>query len=768
MNAPPAPRTPLPRAARWAAALAATLLLALLALTPSPAQAHAILIRSDPPVNARLQDPPPVVSAFFSEALDTRLSSLKVVNGEGKRVDSGQTSFGPDAAQMSTTIPEPLPPGFYAVLWQTLSSVDGHLLKGSYPFTILNPDGSEPSGPRPSAGGAAGYSGGAPTAGAVTVKWAGLLAEAALIGALAFLLFVSGPLPPDAGDAVRRYCLRTAWTGAAALAATGAAELAIQARRLGGLGFTDEALRTVWGERWLERQAVLLAIAGLLWAQDWLHRKGRADASKTLCGLALLGGLEYLLLVAMTSHASSVPGSFWAVGADFIHLAAATLWVGILFQLVLLLAWALRHTSPARRPAVLARPIRRFSAVAATAVALLIATGLASSLTEVPDARALVNTAYGRALSVKLLIMTILLAAAGLNAFFLAPRARRKSGGTSDRWFPAAVRAEVALALAVLAAAAVLVQYPTARQERDAAGNAQASTQAVVGYDQIQDTGSAMVNLTISPKAVGTNSFRVFLFPPSGGQLGEVQRVRLRFKPPDPSLGPSETIAEPAGLNAYKAVGPFFTTAGAWEVAVDLRRREVEDVTAVFRVAVPGAQAQSGGQFSLPLLAGSWTTVGAIAVLLAAVLMAIWAAQWPGLAPRLARGLRAGSGFVFVVGLAILAESLFPAGQSGANPVEATGSSIAIGRSLYVNNCARCHGAEGHGDGPDAKSLGVPPADFRQHIPYHTDLFFFEVISNGLGNFMPPFADQITEEERWHLINFLKAEYGIDTSLPPP
>jgi len=758
----------LPGAAIWAAAAVLLGLLALLAVTPAPAEAHAILIRSDPPVNARLQDPPPVVSAFFSETLDTRLSSLKVVNGEGKRVDSGETSFGPDAAQMSTTIPEPLPPGFYAVLWQTLSSVDGHLLKGSYPFTVLNPDGSEPAGPRPSAGGGAGYSGGAPTADAVAVKWAGLLAAALTVGALAFLTLVAGPLKAEAGAVVRRHCLRSAWVGTAGLAVTGAAELIIQARRLGGLGFLDEALDTVWGERWIERQALLLAIAGLLWAHGWAKSRRGAEASTVLPGIALIGGFQYLLLVAMTSHASSVPGSFWAVGADFVHLAAAALWVGMLFQLALFLTWVVRRTPPDQRPALLAQPLRRFSALAATSVALLLATGLASSLTEVPDFEALADTAYGRSLAVKLGAVALLMAVGGLNAVLLAPRARRQSDESSDRRFVMAVRTEIVLAVAVLAVAAVFVQYPTARQQRDAAANVQASTQAVVGYDQIQDTGSAMVNLTISPKAVGTNSFRVFLFPPSGGQLGEVQRVRLRFKPPDPTLGPSEVIAEPAGLNAYKAVGPFFTTPGAWEVAVDLRRREVEDVTAVFRVAVPGAQAEGGGQFSLPLLAGSWTTVAAIGVLLVAVLMIIWAAQWPALPRRLGRALRIGSGFISVIGLAILVESLFPAGQSGVNPVQATGSSIAVGRSLYVNNCARCHGAEGRGDGPDAKSLGVPPADFRQHIPYHTDLFFFQVISNGLGNFMPPFADQITEEERWHLINFLKAEYGVDTSLPPP
>src|SRR5712692_1775474 len=99
-------------------------------LAPREAEAHAVLVRSDPPVNARLQDAPTMITTFFSESLDTRLSSIHVIDGAGKRVDSGEASFGPDPAQMSIGVSQ-LQAGFYSVLWETLSSADGHLLKGS-------------------------------------------------------------------------------------------------------------------------------------------------------------------------------------------------------------------------------------------------------------------------------------------------------------------------------------------------------------------------------------------------------------------------------------------------------------------------------------------------------------------------------------------------------------------------------------------------------------------------------------------------------------
>jgi mono/diheme cytochrome c family protein len=121
-----------------------------------------------------------------------------------------------------------------------------------------------------------------------------------------------------------------------------------------------------------------------------------------------------------------------------------------------------------------------------------------------------------------------------------------------------------------------------------------------------------------------------------------------------------------------------------------------------------------------------------------------------------------------VVGLGLLLGvhqhiGLTPEQARQGNPVAATDASIARGREVYDQNCTQCHGLTGRGDGPLAKSLAVPPVDFNQHIPYHTDLFFFSVIGRGFGNIMPAFGSQISEEDRWNLINFLRAEHSLDS-----
>jgi putative copper resistance protein D len=84
---------------------------------------------------------------------------------------------------------------------------------------------------------------------------------------------------------------------------------------------------------------------------------------------------------------------------------------------------------------------------------------------------------------------------------------------------------------------------------------------------------------------------------------------------------------------------------------------------------------------------------------------------------------------------------------------------ITAGAALYQTSCAGCHGVRGAGDGPDGRGLARPPADLRApHTAQHTagDLFWW--ISHGIpGAGMPGFGSRLTEDQRWELINFLRA-----------
>jgi putative copper export protein/mono/diheme cytochrome c family protein len=90
-------------------------------------------------------------------------------------------------------------------------------------------------------------------------------------------------------------------------------------------------------------------------------------------------------------------------------------------------------------------------------------------------------------------------------------------------------------------------------------------------------------------------------------------------------------------------------------------------------------------------------------------------------------------------------------------------TAIAHGARLFEANCVACHGPEGHGDGPAAKSLPKLPADLTApHLLAHAegDLFWF--ISHGIDAptgqpAMPAFAGAISSDGIWALIDYLRA-----------
>ncbi len=735
-------------------------------------------------VDADLVDPPTVVTAWFSESLDSSLSTMRVLDGAGEPVDDGDVTFSDeDDTRMVVSVQEGIPPAFYVVVWETLSSVDGHFIKGSFPFTVLNPDGSEPAGVRPEVAGIT--SGGEPTVDAFIGKVGGLVGAAGLLGSLAFAVWVVAGAAAQAPrewrqrirEAGRRHALWIVWPALGVLAVAGLIELLAQARQLGGLDLIDKVLgETEWGERWIQRQVILVAIVAAVGAST-VWGRSREAAGRAALWVALVGALWYVLLVSLVSHAGAVEGSFWAVASDFVHLSAAAVWIGMLAQLGLTLLWARRNVPDSVRTPFLATHLQRFSVLAAISVIALLATGAFSALTEIPTPEAMTDTSYGRVLLAKLALVGLLLPVAGLNAFLLRPRAIRQVA-SSGREALARLRTllrrmvwlEAALAVGVLSIVGVLTQYPTARVVAESEEFVQESVEAVVGYESNSQAGDLGMNLSITPNTVGTNSYRVFLQPPPGEAPSEVLQVRLRFKPPDPALGPSEVIAQELNPNFFSATGSFFTTDGAWEVQIDVRRAEVDDVSALFRVPVETAGAALSGRgdrFALPLVTGSWATVAAVALMVGAAIVWMPAQQWPRIHVRAARWFRMTGITLAVVGLGLLLgihehAGLTPEQARGGNPVPASEASVARGRELYEQNCTQCHGLTGRGDGPLAETLSLPPVDFDLHVPFHTDLFFFQVIAGGFGDAMPAFGGQIAENDRWNLINFLRAEHSLE------
>jgi mono/diheme cytochrome c family protein len=92
------------------------------------------------------------------------------------------------------------------------------------------------------------------------------------------------------------------------------------------------------------------------------------------------------------------------------------------------------------------------------------------------------------------------------------------------------------------------------------------------------------------------------------------------------------------------------------------------------------------------------------------------------------------------------------------NPFAADDESVGLGAEIFATNCASCHGETGEGDGPAAASLAMPPADLHEgHVQGNSDGALFYIITNGRPDTpMPPWESVLTEEQRWHVVNFLR------------
>ena len=85
----------------------------------------------------------------------------------------------------------------------------------------------------------------------------------------------------------------------------------------------------------------------------------------------------------------------------------------------------------------------------------------------------------------------------------------------------------------------------------------------------------------------------------------------------------------------------------------------------------------------------------------------------------------------------------------------------AAGRTLYgENGCASCHGPAGRGDGPVAKTLSIPPRDFKNVESFQNgrdEMSIAATLARGLdrnGAKMPAF-NHLTETERRGLALFV-------------
>jgi mono/diheme cytochrome c family protein len=93
--------------------------------------------------------------------------------------------------------------------------------------------------------------------------------------------------------------------------------------------------------------------------------------------------------------------------------------------------------------------------------------------------------------------------------------------------------------------------------------------------------------------------------------------------------------------------------------------------------------------------------------------------------------------------------------QNRVNPIAADDSSLARGERKFMKTCVPCHGKALAGDGPVAPLFMPPPDLLAAPTRARKDGFIYSYIRFG-GVVMPPYGAQVTPEEAWDLVNFVR------------
>lgn len=276
-----------------------------------------------------------------------------------------------------------------------------------------------------------------------------LAATTLLVGLVAFAAFVWLPAARSVGtgqDGANLF-VRLVWVLLGLLAAAALAELSLYAERASGeslsLGLFWEALTgTRVGMTWLARLGFsLLVVLNVTFAA----REGK----RAYWLLATVLATVPLLTLSQLSHAAA-EGRFLPFFADWLHATAASAWMGGLLGFSALLLGPVRKMSAEARTELLRRAVPRFSTLATLSVLVLLITGVYASLLHVPSFSAFIGTPYGRALSMKLGVVVIMLFTGAIN---LIDQGREES-------FNIMVRFELVLAFGVFVTTGFLTSLP--------------------------------------------------------------------------------------------------------------------------------------------------------------------------------------------------------------------------------------------------------------------------------------------------------------------
>jgi len=274
-----------------------------------------------------------------------------------------------------------------------------------------------------------------------------------------------------------------------------------------------------------------------------------------------------------TSVQSPVP---LLLPANVLHVLAMSAWLGGIAVLVLALRGATSRLEAGDRGRLLTAVVSRFSTLAGVAIAVLLASGIVQAIVEVRTFPHLLDTAFGRAVLIKIVVALGIVALGYVNRQRLLPALRRSdTPGRTGVLLRRTLTTELVLGVVALAATGALSTYAPSI----AVSSGPYATSAVMGPLRLE--------VTVDPAKVGPNQLHLYLFDrKTGAPFDETKEIRVTAALPEKGIAPIAMTPHVAGPGHFVVDGASMPVKGKWAMSVVDRVSDFDEYEARFTAPI--------------------------------------------------------------------------------------------------------------------------------------------------------------------------------------
>lgn len=530
----------------------------LIILIPKSASAHAYVVKSNPVENETLKKAPTVVKIEFDEDIQvSHFNTLFVRDTSGKRVDLKDAHIDKrNKKLLEAGVKENLKDGLYSIQWKAISA-DGHPIQGVIPFQI----GLAEAGADDVQVEEMGY---VPQIDMIMERGVLYTSFSLFLGVLFFNLIIYK------GDAIEVHSRskRIIWISLIGIFISLLCNLPLQAKINADVSWLEafnplllkETLQlSVFGYVWITQMALI----SVLIIVTYFAVKREKLSSFKVWSIPILLFIGLLVMKAFNSHAFGLKFKDIAVVMDFLHLFAASLWVGGPSSIILLLRkeddkWTKYWDA-----------IKRFSPWATGAVIVIVLTGLFNSTFFIPTIHSLFDTKYGLALLAKILLF-VCMGILGI-IHYVKGRIRAQQG------LGATVKVEFIIGIIVFVIVAFMTNVQT--PPMPPTGPFTESKQLDNGYE---------LTLHVSPNKVGQNTFHITLKDENGQPVTNMEQIVLTTQSLDMNMGKGSFKVSAISPGEYEAEGMYINMTGNWNIQVHGLTKSLDSFDTDYRFIVGG------------------------------------------------------------------------------------------------------------------------------------------------------------------------------------